>query len=74
MTDTPFMKIKDACNKTGLSQYYLRRGCIDGTIPHILSGKTYYINVPALLRMSEAVAEETLQRAAFTHSESVVLK
>lgn len=46
---TPFLKIKDACAATGLSQYYLRQGCKDGTIPHIKSGPTYYVNVPALL-------------------------
>lgn len=45
----PFMKIKDACAVTGLSQYFLRRGVRDGSIPHIKSGPTYYINVPALL-------------------------
>ena len=47
---TPFMKIRDACQATGLSQFYLRKGCKDGTIPHIKSGDTYYINVPALLK------------------------
>lgn len=46
---TPFLKIKDACAATGLSQYYLRQGCKDGTIPHIKSGPTYYVNVPAML-------------------------
>jgi hypothetical protein len=55
----PFQKIGEACKTTGLSQYYLRRGCKDGTIPHINSGGVYYINVPALLRKldAEAVAE-----------------
>lgn len=72
--NTPFMKIKDACIKTGLSQYYLRNGCINGTIPHILSGKTYYINIPALLRMLDAVEEETPQRPYFARSEDVVFK
>ncbi|MCQ2442580.1 MAG: helix-turn-helix domain-containing protein [Oscillospiraceae bacterium] len=47
--DTPFMKIPDACRVTGLSQYYLRNGCKDGTIPHIKSGRVYFINVPKLL-------------------------
>lgn len=47
---TPFQKIADACSSTGLSQYFLRTGCKDGTIPHIKSGNTYYINVPALLK------------------------
>lgn len=46
---TPFMKIKDACAATGLSQYFLRQGCRDGSVPHIKSGPTYYVNVPALL-------------------------
>lgn len=52
------MKIKDACTKTGLSQYYLRKGCIDGSIPHIQSGKTYYINIPALLKKLNAEEHE----------------
>lgn len=46
----PFQKIKDACATTGLSQCYLRKGCKDGTIPHIKSGGTYYINIPAMLK------------------------
>lgn len=48
--NTPFQRIADACTTTGLSQYYLRAGCKDGSIPHIKSGTTYYINVPALLK------------------------
>lgn len=47
---TPFMKINDACRATGLSKFYLRKGCKEGTIPHIKSGDTYYINVAALLK------------------------
>lgn len=44
----PFQKIPEACRTTGLSQYFLRKGCKDGSIPHIKSGPTYYINVPEL--------------------------
>ena len=44
-----YQKIKDACAVTGLSQYYLRRGCKDGTVPCIKSGTVYFVNVPALL-------------------------
>ena len=47
--NVPFLKIKDASRVTGLSTYYLRNGCKDGTIPCVKSGKTYFINVPALL-------------------------
>lgn len=45
----PYQKIPEACRTTGLSQYMLRRGCRDGTVPHIRSGRTYYVDVPALL-------------------------
>lgn len=45
----PFQKIAEACKTTGLSQYFLRQGCKDGTVPHIKSGGVYYINVQALL-------------------------
>lgn len=53
----PFQKIPEACRTTGLSQYYLRKGCKAGTIPHIRSGSTYYINVPELLRRLNAEGE-----------------
>lgn len=45
----PYQKIQEACRTTGLSQYMLRRGCQDGSVPHVRSGRTYYVNVPALL-------------------------
>lgn len=46
----PFQKIAEACKTTGLSMYFLRQGCKNGTIPHIKSGTVYLVNVPALLR------------------------
>lgn len=48
--NTPFLKIKDAVNATGLSAYFLRNGCKDGSVPCVQSGGVYYINIPALLR------------------------
>ncbi len=54
----PFQKIPDAVRTTGLSSYYLRAGCRSGTVPHIRSGNTYYINVPALLRQLGAESGE----------------
>lgn len=45
----PFQKIQEACRTTGLSQHFLRNGCRNGTVPHIMSGNTYFVNVPALL-------------------------
>lgn len=46
----PFQKIADAVQTTGLSAFFLRNGCRDGTIPHIRSGRVLYVNVPALLK------------------------
>ena len=57
MNNTPFQKIPEACKTTGLSQYFLRKGCRAGTIPHVKSGDIYYINVPALLRQLGAEPE-----------------
>lgn len=48
-TGPPFQKIIQAAETTGLSQFYLRSGCKDGTVPHVKSGTTYFINIPALL-------------------------
>lgn len=48
--NTPFQKIPQACKTTGLSMYFLRKGCRDGSIPCVKSGVTYMVNVPALLR------------------------
>lgn len=49
-SNPPFQKIAEASKTTGLSQYFLRQGCRDGSIPHIRSGRTFLINVPALLK------------------------
>lgn len=46
----PFMKIPDAVKATGLSAYFLRAGCKDGSVPCVKSGTTYYVNVPALFQ------------------------
>ena len=50
VSGVPFQKITDAVKATGLSAYFLRRGCKDGTVPCVQSGGVYYINVPALLQ------------------------
>ena len=45
----PFMTLQETCRFTGLSVYSLRQGVKNGTIPHIVSGGKYLINVPLLL-------------------------
>ena len=54
----PFQKIADAVKTTGLSAYFLRQGCRDGSVPHIRSGTTYFVNIPALLRKLGADTNE----------------
>lgn len=58
MEHTPFMKIKDAARVTGLSMYYLRNGCKDGSVPHVMSGTVYLVNVPRLLEKLDALPTE----------------
>ena len=55
-TNAPFQKIQTASKTTGLSSYFLRNGCKDGTVPHVCSGGVYYVNVPALLKKLGAEA------------------
>ena len=52
----PFQKIEDAVRTTGLSAYYLRRGCREGSIPCVRSRRTIYVNVPQLLRQFGATS------------------
>ena len=47
--NAPYQSIKNTSFLTGLSQGYIRNGCKTGTIPHIMIGTEYRINVPALL-------------------------
>ena len=50
-----FLSIKDAATVTGLSQYYLRAGCRDGSVPCIRSGKKYLVDVQSLNAMFDEV-------------------
>ena len=44
-----FFTIGEAVERTGLSSYFLRRGCRDGSVPCIRAGVKYLINLPALV-------------------------
>lgn len=52
----PFQKIEDAVRTTGLSSFFLQKGCRDGSIPCVRSGRTIYVNVPQLLRQFGATS------------------
>ena len=65
----PFMKIKDACAVTGISQYRLRAFCKSGFAPHIRSGTVYLIDVPRLLeKLRETPPAETAAHLEQTDS------
>ena len=53
----PFMTIKEACAFTGLSTYYLRSGVKDGTIPHLMAGSKYLINIHQLMEKLDRESE-----------------
>lgn len=46
----PFQKIEDAVRTTGLSARIPAARLPEGSIPCVRSGRTIYVNVPALLR------------------------
>lgn len=50
-----FLSIRDAATVTGLSQYYLRAGCRDGSVPCIRSGKKYLVDVQSLNTMFDEI-------------------
>lgn len=50
----PFQTIADAARTTGLSQFFLRKSCKDGSCPHVKSGSTYMVNVPLLIEQLNA--------------------
>jgi len=54
------VSVLEANRITGLGQTYLRRGCKNGTVPHIYIGRRLYINLPQLL---ELINEQTRKAA-----------
>lgn len=52
-TEQTFVGIKEAATRTGLSMYYLRNGCRAGTLPYIMCGNRYKLNLPALMEQME---------------------
>ena len=50
----PFQSIRHAARTTGQSMYYLRNGCKDGRIPHVMCGCEYRINMRRLFEILDA--------------------
>ena len=52
-----YMSIPETAKYTGLAVCYLRKGIKDGTIPVIMAGKKYLVNVPLMLEKLNAESE-----------------
>ena len=46
-----YLSPRDACAVTGVPMGVIRNGCRAGTIPYVLCGKTFYVNMAALRSM-----------------------
>ena len=49
--DCRFQSIEDTHRSTGLPVCFLRKGVREKTIPFIMTGKKYLINVPMLMEL-----------------------
>ena len=57
-----FVSIKTAAQLTGLSQYYVRNGCRTGSIPHIMSGNRYKVDLLRFERQIDELNQEGAER------------
>ena len=60
----PFQSIADASRTTGLSQFALRQGCRNGTLPHIRSGTSYLLNMRLLMQRLDEQSIAAIQAKA----------
>ncbi|MBR4578806.1 MAG: hypothetical protein IKO22_04235 [Oscillospiraceae bacterium] len=59
----PFQSLRNTAALTGLSVGFLRDGCKAGTIPHIMAGNEYRINIVQLLAQLEAESKTSTHQA-----------
>ena len=57
----PYQSIRGTARITGLSQIFIRSGCKAGTIPHVMCGSEYRINVPLFMEQLNAQAASSIQ-------------
>lgn len=58
--DAPFQSIAGASRITGLAQGFIRAGCKAGTVPHLMCGGEYRVNMPLFLQSLEAASVASL--------------
>ena len=62
--DAPFQSLRGASYLTGLSIGFLREGCKKNSIPHIMAGKEYRVNMPLFMEQLEAEAAANMRSEA----------
>lgn len=61
--DAPYQSLRNAATLTGLSVGFLRDGCKTGTIPHVMAGSEYRVNMAQLLAQLETESQANVKRA-----------
>ena len=56
--ETPFCTIPEAARRSGLSEFFIRRGCRNGQIPCIKAGEKYLIDFAGLVEVMTRRARE----------------
>lgn len=54
-----YASLKDSARITGLAESFLRSLCKSGDAPHIMSGRKYMIDLPALYRRLDDMSKGT---------------
>ena len=57
-----FQPINCAAEITGLSRQYIRKGILDGTIPHMMVGADYRVHMPLFLEQLKHECNPTYQK------------
>lgn len=54
---TKLQTIEAAAKLSGASQYFIRLGCRNGTIPCVRSGRKYLVNMPLFMEQLDKLSE-----------------
>lgn len=55
-----FVTIKEASTRSGLSQFYIRNRCKNGTIPHRMMGTKYMVDYEAFIEREHRLAAQSV--------------
>ena len=64
--NAPLQSLRNAAVLTGLSVGAIRKGCIEGKIPHVRVGAEYRVNIPLFLAQLEAESMQAVKSGGKT--------